>query len=98
MSTQRIEASSTFRISKSFFFSSKESYLQIVNIADDDSHVHRLSGPCKLAFEALSEGASVQEIGLRLSKNFPELANPTETNAFLISFIKDLSQMGILEN
>lgn len=91
-----VDFNRTYRVSDKFFYSAKGTYLQVINVAEDDNFIYRMSGPCRFVFEQLAKGQTLNEIreNLLLER---KSKSPQEIDTFLISFVQDLDRLQIFQ-
>lgn len=92
----KIDFNKTYRLNSAFYYSSKGDTIQVVNIADDDNFYFKIDGVAKDVFEMLVKKTKPADILASLTAK-PENPSKKEVEDFLLLYISDLLEMGILE-
>ena len=85
-----------YKLNPEFFYTSKGSVLQLINIAKDDHLLYRLTDSCRDVFEALAKGEEEAETLRQLQAKHPERTS-AEIKEFYQAFIADLLKVGAIE-
>ncbi len=91
-----IDFKRTFKVRDNYYSFSKDVYLRLMDVSTDDSPLLKIIGPSKIVFERLSKGDSLETIREILSTSTNE--SPKNIDDFLIKFVTDLQEIGVLES
>ncbi len=91
-----MDAAAKYKVNPTFYFTSGNEYVQLVNVASDEDSIFRLNGACKVVFEKLAAGETLGAIRDHLLSQ-PAAHGKDEIEAFLTNFVRDLTKMGVLQ-